>query len=287
MEKKALGRGLSALLPEQDSGVGRADQPVHHIPLSEIVPNRFQPRKQFLQEELESLAQSIKQNGILQPILVRRKGDGAYELIAGERRYRAAQLINLPTIPAIVRNSKDDESSILALVENLQRKDLNPMEEARAYVQLIEEFGLTQEMVAEQVGRPRSTVANVLRLVSLPNEIQQLIEAGELTFGHAKVILGFGNSKTQIALANKIVRDQLSVRDVEKMIKHDHRLLKKVRKKGNNSPLSSPYSDVEEQLRKHFGTKVSIRPKNRGGELTVTFYSQEDLTRIVEVILAS
>ena len=286
MEKKALGKGLGALLPVHDSGSVGSGQVVQLIPLTQIVPNQFQPRKRFLPEELDSLAESIKQNGILQPILVRRKGDGTFELIAGERRFRAAKLANLPKVPAILRNTQDDESTVLALVENLQRKDLNPMEEAKAYVRLIEEFGLTQEMVAERVGRQRSSVANILRLVTLPNEIQRLIEIEEITLGHAKVILGFGNSKTQLSLANRIVRDQLSVRDVERLIKNDQTLLKRPQKKGKAVSTQSRYFLVEEQLRKQLGTKVAIRSKKRGGELTVSFYSEEDLTRIVDVILS-
>jgi ParB family chromosome partitioning protein len=286
MEKKALGKGLGALLPGHDPRSSGSDQVIQMVPITQILPNPFQPRKRFLKEELESLEESIKQNGILQPLLVRRKGDGVYELIAGERRFRASKLANLSTVPVTIRNSKDDESTVLALVENIQRKDLNPMEEAKAYRQLIEEFGLTQEMVAKQVGRERSSVANILRLVSLPSEIQQSIEIEELTLGHAKVILGFGNSKTQIALAKRIIRDQLSVRDVERMIKNDQTLLKNASKKVKPPSSQSPYSSVEEQLRKQLGTKVAIRSRRRGGELTVTYYSEEDLTRIVDVILS-
>jgi ParB family chromosome partitioning protein len=286
MEKKALGKGLGALLPGHDPRSTGGDQVIQMVPITQILPNQFQPRKRFLQEELESLAESIKQNGILQPILVRRKGDGVYELIAGERRFRAAKLANLSTVPVIIRNSKDDESTVLALVENIQRKDLNAMEEAKAFTQLVAEFGLTQEMVAERVGRERSSVANILRLVTLPNEIQQLIESEQLTFGHAKIILGFGNSQTKIALAKRIIRDQLSVRDVERLIKNDQTLLKNGTKKGKTFSSQSRFSTVEEQLRKQLGTKVAIRPKKRGGELTVTYYSEEDLTRIVDVILS-
>jgi ParB family transcriptional regulator, chromosome partitioning protein len=286
MEKKALGKGLGALLPSHDPQSSGSDQVLQKVPVTQILPNQFQPRKNFSQEELESLAESIRRNGILQPLLVRRKGDGIYELIAGERRFRAAKLASLSTVPVIIRNSKDDESTILALVENIQRKDLNPMEEAKSYTQLIEEFGLTQEMVAEQVGRERSSVANILRLVSLPTEIQQLIESEQLTLGHAKVILGLGDAKAKISVANKIIRDQLSVRDVERMIKNDQTGLKKNARAKGPSVSQRRFSNVEEQLRKYLGTKVAIRPKARGGELTVAYYSDEDLTRIVDVILS-
>lgn len=285
MEKKALGKGLGALLPSQEPRSSGLDQSIQMVPITQILANQFQPRKKFVQEDLESLAESIKQNGILQPILVRRKGDGVYELIAGERRLRAAKLASLSKIPVVIRNSKNDESTILALVENLQRKDLNPMEEAKAYSQLIKEFGLTQEKIAEKVGRERSSTANILRLVSLPSEIQRLIELEKITIGHAKVILGFGNSKMQITLANRIVRNQLSVRDAERLIKNNPSLLKKVPKKGKTVSSPNSYTAVEEQLQKQLGTKVTIRSKRRGGELTVTYYSEEDLKRIVDVIL--
>ena len=286
MEKKALGKGLGALLPGHDPRASGLDQTIQMVPISQILANQFQPRKLFVQEDLESLAESIKENGILQPILVRRKGDGVYELIAGERRLRAAKLANLSKVPVIIRNSKNHESTILALVENLQRKDLNPIEEAKAYSQLIEQFGLTQEQVAEKVGRERSSVANILRLVSLPSDIQRLIELEKVTMGHAKIILGFGNSKMQIALTNRIIRGQLSVRDVERLVKNNPSLLKKVPKKGKNVSSPNSYTTVEEQLQKQLGTKVSIRSKKRGGELTVAYYSEEDLTRIVDLILS-
>ena len=286
MEKKALGKGLGALLPSQDPRLAGLDQAIQMVPIAQILANQFQPRKRFVQEDLESLAESIKQNGILQPILVRRKGDGVYEVIAGERRLRAAKLAILSKVPVVIRNSKNDESTILALVENLQRKDLNPMEEAKAYSQLIGEFSLTQEQVAEKVGRERSSVANILRLVSLPSEIQRLIELEKITMGHAKVILGFGNSKMQVVLANRIVRDQLSVRNVEQLIKNNPSLLKKVPKKGKAVSSPNSYTTVEEQLQKQLGTKVTIRSKRRGGELTVAYYSEEDLTRIVDVLLS-
>ena len=285
MEKKALGKGLGALLPGHNPRSTGEDQVVQMVPVAQILPNQYQPRKRF-SEELNSLSESIRQNGILQPILVRRKGDGIYELIAGERRFRAAKIAKLSTVPVIIRNSKDDESTVLALVENIQRKDLNPMEEAKSYTQLIDEFGLTQEMIAERVGRERSSVANILRLVSLPNEIQQFIENEQLTLGHAKVILGIHNPQTQIEIANKIIRDQLSVRAVEQMVTNDQAGIKKNKKKVLAPVSSGRYANLEEQLRKQLGTKVAIRPKKRGGELTVTYYSDEDLTRIADVILS-
>ena len=184
MEKKALGRGLDALLPAATRPVVEPDRgDVQELRLDSVVPNRYQPRQQFSEVELVELAQSLKQNGLLQPILVRRKGDGIFELIAGERRLRAAKLAGFEKIPALIRNCTDQESMVLALVENLQRDDLNPMETARAYHRMVNEFGLTQEAIAQQVGRDRSSIANMLRLMTLPAEIQECRRAGPALHG--------------------------------------------------------------------------------------------------------
>ena len=212
MEKKALGRGLDALLPTGRTTAEPERGDVQELRLESIVPNRFQPRQQFSEVELAELTASLKQNGLLQPILVRRKGDGIFELIAGERRLRAAKLAGMQNIPALVRNVSDQESMVLALVENLQRDDLNPMETARAYRRMLNEFGLTQEAIAQKVARDRSSVANLLRLMSLPPDVQQMVESDQLSAGHAKVILGLITPAAQLHLAQQIVKDHLSVR---------------------------------------------------------------------------
>ena len=185
MEKKALGKGLEALLPERRPLHTSPTGEIQELPLDQIMPNRYQPRREFADWELAELAESVKQNGVLQPILVRRKGDGFFETIAGERRLRAAKLAGLQRIPAIIRNSSDEQSMELALVENLQRKDLNPMEAARAYHRLINEFAFTQDTVAQRLGKDRSSIANIIRLVNLPNEIKMLVESGAISTGHA------------------------------------------------------------------------------------------------------
>ena len=185
MEKKALGKGLEALLPTvQFKAPTLPTTDVQEILLTQIIPNRYQPRTTFSEDEISELSESIKKNGLIQPVMVRRKGDGIYELIAGERRLRASKLAGLATIKALVRNSSDEQAMELALVENLQRQDLNPMEAARAYHRLITEFGLTQEQVAQRIGKDRSSIANIARLTNLPNDIQVLIESGQLTTGH-------------------------------------------------------------------------------------------------------
>ena len=279
MEKKALGKGLAALLPESEAR--ETGQTIYMIPVAQIVPNRYQPRKTFVEEELRELVESVKQHGILQPVLVRRKGEDRYELIAGERRFRAAKSAQLPAVPAVIRKSSDDESTILSLIENIQRSNLNPVEEAKAYRQLIDELGMTQETVAERVGRDRVSVANICRILSLPHEVQGMVASGRLTLGHAKVILGIKNSGDRLTLAKRILRDQLSVRQVEQLVK---------KRSGKAKPRptagSSLHADVEDRLRKHLGTKVMIRSKRQRGELVLTYYSQEDLTRIVDVILS-
>lgn len=287
MEKKALGRGLEVLLPTRSAGGVRVSgEAIQLVPVTKIIPNRFQPRQLFGEGELDALAESIKQNGILQPLLVRRTGDGIFELIAGERRFRAAKLAGMESVPVITRNSNDNESTILALVENIQRQDLNPMEEARSYTRLMNEFHLTQEALAEQVGKDRSSIANLSRLVSLPREIQQMVETGSLTFGHAKVILGIAGSAPQVAFAQHIVRGHLSVRNAEKLAQKQFgaRRQKSISKKALAS--KGDFSQVEEQIRQRLGTKVVIRSGTRGGEIALAYYSQEDLTRIIDVLLA-
>lgn len=279
MEKKALGKGLAALLPEGEAK--ESGEAIHMIPVAQIVPNRYQPRKTFVEEELRELVESVKQHGILQPVLVRRKGEDRYELIAGERRFRAAKSAQLPAVPAVIRKSSDQESTILSLIENIQRSNLNPVEEAKAYRQLIDELGVTQEAVAERVGRDRASVANVCRILSLPTEVQGMVASGRLTLGHAKVILGIKKSEDRLTLAKRILRDQLSVRQVEQLVKKRSGKAKSRRPAGD-----SLHADVEDRLRKHLGTKVVIRSKRQKGEVILAYYSQEDLTRIVDVILS-
>ena len=287
MEKKALGRGLEALIPRGNADVSSPPgEMIHLVPVTQIITNRFQPRQLFEESDLETLARSIKQNGILQPLLVRRTGDGIFELIAGERRFRAAKMANLEAVPAIIRNSNDNETTILALVENIQRQDLNPMEEARSYSRLMREFDLTQEALAEKVGKERSSIANYVRLVTLPNEIQRMIEEGSIALGHAKVILGISGTGRQVSFAQQVVREHLSVRHAEKLAQKQFGPGQRKPKSGKATVSKENYSRVEEQLRQRLGTKVVIRSRPRGGEIALSYYSQEDLTRIIDVLLA-
>jgi ParB family transcriptional regulator, chromosome partitioning protein len=281
MEKKALGRGLDALLPAIKP-VSMPELPeVQHLRIDAIVPNRYQPRQTFSPQELAELTASLKQNGLLQPILVRRKGDGIYELISGERRWRAAKDAGLETIQAVIRNCGDEESVVLALIENIQRADLNPMEMAKTYHRMMNEFGLTQDTIAQRVDCERSSVANIVRLINLPSEIQQLIETNQISMGHAKVILGLHEQNEQLRIAKLVVSKVLSVRETEQLIESTS-----VAKKRSTKELQrTPWSDVEERLQKRLGTKVVIQKGKRGGKIVIHYFSPPELDGILETLL--
>jgi len=281
MEKKALGRGLDALLPTAKP-VSMPELPeVQHLLVDSIVPNRYQPRQAFPSQELAELTASLKQSGLLQPILVRRKGDGMYELISGERRWRAAKQAGLETIQAVIRNCGDEESVVLALVENLQRADLNPMEMARTYHRMMNEFGLTQDIIAQRVGCERSSVANVVRLMNFPLEVQQLIETNQLSMGHAKVILGLSSQNEQLRIAHLVVAKSLSVRETEKVIESPSI----AKKRTTREVRETAWSDVEERLQKRLGTKVIIQKGRRGGKIVIHYFSPPELDGILERLL--
>jgi ParB family transcriptional regulator, chromosome partitioning protein len=281
MEKKALGRGLDALLPAAKPVAISELSEIQHLRVDAIVPNRYQPRQNFSAQELAELTDSLKQSGLLQPILVRRKGDGIYELISGERRWRAAKEAGLETIQAVIRNCGDEESVVLALVENLQRADLNPMEMARAYHRMMNEFGLTQDIIARRVGCERSSIANIVRLIQLPLEIQQLIESSQLSMGHAKVILGLPGQNEQLRVAQLVVSKALSVRETEKFIE----VSLTGKKRGTKELRRTPWSDVEERLQKRLGTKVMIQKGKRGGKIVIHYFSPPELDGILETLL--
>ncbi len=281
MEKKALGRGLDALLPAAKSVTISESSETQQLRVDAIVPNRYQPRQAFSAQGLTELSDSLKQSGLLQPILVRRKGDGIYELISGERRWRAAKEAGLETIQAVIRNCGDEESIVLALVENLQRADLNPMEMARAYHRMMNEFGLTQDIIARRVGCERSSIANVVRLIQLPSEIHQLLESNQLSMGHAKVILSLSGQNEQLRIAQLVVSKSLSVRETEKLIES----LLAGKKRGARELRRTAWSDVEERLQKRLGTKVMIQKGKRGGKIVIHYFSPPELDGILETLL--
>lgn len=282
MTRKPLGRGLGALLSaEQRSSAEAPDE----IAIDSVEPSSMQPRTRFDERGLEDLAKSITANGVVQPLLVRRKGSN-YELIAGERRWRAAQLAGLTHVPVVVRDVPDEKVLELALIENIQREDLNPIEEAQAYKKLIETIGLTQETLAERIGRDRSYITNYLRLLRLPEDIRGLIEEGKLSTGHARTLLGTSDSDTQRRLARRIIERGLSVRETERMVRGLNEPGSKVRaaKSKENDP---NVKAAETKLRRHLGTQVRIAQNKNGqsGRIEIEFYNPADLERLFRLLL--
>lgn len=280
MQKQALGKGLGALIPDLSSldEKERRALGINEIELDRIVPNEFQPRKHFDDEKLRELAASIKEQGVIQPIIVHRMSNG-YQLIAGERRWRAARLAGLKTIPALVKEATKRELLEMALIENIQREDLNPLEAAEAYKRLQDEFKLTQDDLAKRVGKERSTVTNFLRILGLPKEVKQEIATGAISMGHAKALLSLERVRDQLRAASLIVRKGLSVREAE-AIATRLKAPPKEKKVRQNHELKA----VAEKLTKSLGTKVSISAKSRGGRIVIEYYSADDLDRILEKI---
>lgn len=257
------------------------------IRVSDIRPNPKQPRLRMDQEKLMELVESIREYGVVQPVVVRVRPGGGYELIAGERRWRACQQLGLEYIPAVVREFGELQSAAIALIENLQRENLNPLEEATAYKRLMDEFQLTQDEVSQRVGKSRPQITNMLRLLSLPNEIKVWLNTGELSVGHARALLGLDSRQQQIDLANLIIKKNLSVRQVEDMV----RTINKKNETGEppkkkDKPKKPEIIEIEDQLRSVLGTKVQIKTNKRGGKIEIDFYDDVDLDRILELLLA-
>ncbi|MGE3466809.1 MAG: ParB/RepB/Spo0J family partition protein [Pyrinomonadaceae bacterium] len=289
MSRKTLGRGLSALLGEEIL----TDDPYQggsslEIDIDLILPNPQQPRTRFAEADLEDLAQSIRANGVVQPIVVRKSGT-RYEIVAGERRWRASQRAELRRIPAVVREVSDEKMLELALVENIQRQELNPIEEARAYRKLINSLGLTQEAVAERVGKSRNVIATVTRLLKLPGEIQKDLEAGRISAGHGRALLTTDDVKIQCQVAKTILEQGISVRQTEKAVKHLAKSPQMPDKKQVTPRVVDPnVKSAETRLMRSLGTNVKIQPakKGSGGKIEIEYYSTDDLDRIYRVILS-
>ncbi len=273
--RRALGRGLSQLIAEQlDGGAS-------NLPIDAIVPNPRQPRKVFEEESLQELATSIRQFGLLQPILVQPVAEGKYELIAGERRLRASKIAGLKEIPALFRSATDQVSLEIALIENVQRSDISSLESARAYRRLMDEFGLTQEAVAEKVGKSRVSVANSVRLLKLPKRIQEGLESGAITEGHARALLGFEEIERQLAVYDQIIELNLTVRDVEKLAQ----VPREKKNPGKRSKeLDAHMNRLQIGLSRHFATPTTIQPGKKGGKLILDYYSDDDLQRILDIL---
>ena len=276
MAKKigGLGKGLSAIFSENDT---EDKNEVVSLKISQIEPNRNQPRRSFDEDALQELAQSISEHGVLQPILVRPMIYGGYQIVAGERRYRASRIAGLTEMPAIIRELSDSETMQLALIENLQRSDLTPLEEAKGYQTLIDEYGFSQEDVARTVGKSRSAVANTLRLIGLPDEVKDLLEEGKLSAGHARALLIVDDDKAAVDTAKKIVKDGLSVRETEKLVKKLDSA--KPQKKKSSERKVTAYTEVELALTMALGTKVTVteNKNKKGGTLNIEFYDPEEL----------
>lgn len=276
MSKKALGRGLEALIGNESR---ENDTGILEIDLDRIKPNPDQPRKNFELQSLAELAESLKTHGLLQPILVQSSGD-EYVIIAGERRYRAAQLAGLSKVFCILQNGTEQEMAERSLIENIQRANLSPVEEGIAYSRLISEYGLTQDQVAERVGKGRPTVANLLRIIQLPERILQLIGENKLSLGHAKVLLGIKDTSLQVLLADKVAKDSLSVRDLENVILKfsDQTETRHVQRK--TPPL---FGQVEDKLRTSFQTKVRVKGDTKRGKIEIDYFSEEELNRLLDL----
>lgn len=280
-KKMALGRGLDALFPDMES-IDNKESEFFQCDIQLIQPNRYQPRSHFSDEELRELSESIREQGLIQPLLVR-KADVGYELIAGERRLRASKMAGLRQIPVVIRDVTDTELLEISIVENIQRQDLTPMEEAEAYLRLMGEFSLTQEQVALRVGKSRSAVANFLRLCQLPQPIKDSLNAGELSMGHARALLGMDSATQQKAAWKKIMSKNLSVRETESLVKSLKSGGAKPRKKAEHSD-HVYFSSLEDELSRIYGTKVVIQRKGKTGKVEIEFYSDDDLDRLLGLL---
>jgi len=272
-----LGRGLKALIPESKAPEGGG---LLQIDVEQVLPGRYQPRHEFDENAIQELARSIKARGIIQPVLVKPADGGKYELIAGERRWRAAREAGLKTIPALVRSAGEPEALELALIENLQREDLNPIESAKAYRQLIDEFEITQEQAAARVGKDRSSVANHLRLLRLPVEIQKDLSRGTLSMGHARAILSVHGKEKQLLARKTIISRGLSVREAEKLTRKLAEPTASRKPKKHTKDLF--IKELEGSLRRSLATKVSIKPGRKGGTISISYYSPDELERLTE-----
>ena len=279
MDGRALGKGLSALIPEKVSTL--AEGSVSYVKINLIKDNSLQPRTNYDEAKLENLKASIKERGVLQPILVRPKGD-SFEVVAGERRLRAARSLNLSEVPVIVKSVTDQEALVLALVENIQREELNPIEEAEAYKKLMEDFHFTQEAVAQSVGKDRSTISNLTRLLNLPKEMQQSIYDGKLSVGHARALLSLENPLERKQLFDLSIKKEISVRELENLIVAKGK--GGSRREKNKTAKNYEFIALEEDLQKHLGTKVRILSQKKRGKIMIEYYSTDDLDRILELI---
>jgi ParB family transcriptional regulator, chromosome partitioning protein len=286
VNRKALGRGLKALIPDAPSSQDPylSGNPIEYAEVDKITPNPFQPRETFDPEKLEELKNSIAEKGLVQPITIRRHGYG-YQLISGERRLRAVRDLGIERIPAYVLDVQTDEEMLeLSIIENIHREDLNPIEVANGYHRLIEECQLTQEEVAKKLGKDRTTVTNFLRLLKLPKQIQDSVQHGEVSMGHARALLSIPGREEQINLWKKIIRNGLSVRSIEKLVREQLQTPAQIKSVPSLDKRSIYHEDIENRLRKKLTTKVQIKAKQKGGAIEIDYYSDDDLDRLIAII---
>ncbi len=279
--RKGLGKGLDALISSTNA-LEEAKNSILEVKINEVEPNSEQPRKVFDQERLEALSESIKEHGVVQPIIVRSEGS-RYIIIAGERRWRASKLAGLKTIPVIVKDITSREVMEIALIENLQREDLNPIEEAEAYHKLIEEYGLTQEEVSKVVGKSRAAIANSVRLLNLATEIKEMLSDGRLTSGHARTLITVSDAMRQKEIARQIIEKNLNVRETEKLAAMEEK--KKSVKQKHTPKAQAEFSDIEEKLRVMYGTKIDLIRGKQKGKIVFEYYSNDEFDRIVEMLI--
>lgn len=289
-KNRGLGKGLEALfsnseIDAQEISVTKKEESeekgISFININEIKPNQNQPRKSFNEEKLEELAASIIENGLIQPVILR-KADKGYEIVAGERRWRACRKAGLKEIPCIIREFTDEQNMLIAIIENMQREDLNPIEEAEGLNQMIVNFGMTQEQVSKSVGKSRPYITNALRLLKLPSEIREMLLANQLSAGHARAIAGISDTEKQIQLAEYAIKEGLSVREIEKIIKEENAPKKKISRK--KAEKSADVRKVEDDLKQIMGTKVNLNQSGKKGKIEIEYYSRDELERLIEML---
>ena len=289
-KNRGLGKGLEALfsnseIDTQEISVTKKEESeekgISFININEIKPNQNQPRKSFNEEKLEELAASIIENGLIQPVILR-KADKGYEIVAGERRWRACRKAGLKEIPCIIREFTDEQNMLIAIIENMQREDLNPVEEAEGLNQMIVNFGMTQEQVSKSVGKSRPYITNALRLLKLPSEIREMLLANQLSAGHARAIAGIGDTEKQIQLAEYAIKEGLSVREIEKIIKEENAPKKKISRK--KAEKSADVRKVEDDLKQIMGTKVNLNQSGKKGKIEIEYYSRDEMERLIELL---
>lgn len=282
MSKKfALGKGLGALIPEEVEEV--SDKGLY-ISINKIKSDSDQPRKAFDSEKIVELAESIKTHGIIQPLILRKESEDQYIIVAGERRWRAAKMAAIQEVPAIVMDLSDKDTLEISLIENIQRQDLNSIEEANAYKRLLNEFELTQDELSKRLGKSRTAITNTMRLLNLSEDVQQYLIEGVISEGHGRVLLGIEDEKLQYEIAQKVIDDKISVRELESVVRNLKKSKDDNKKKKQCEDLSPYYKDVTNKLQNYFGTKVNITNKNNKGKIEIEYYSEDDLQRILDII---